>query len=140
MSPFTSAGHNHPGISSGNLKAFAKLTQIVDSQMRIEGDPPLIVPIEDLLPRAGREGLVAQSQGLLNRYRRILESDPALPKAGRSRGLPTVRGAGIPNRGHSGCGLSARRGRRPANWPAEIVWLVCKSPSDTYLIHTRGWG
>jgi uncharacterized protein (DUF2252 family) len=60
---------------SGNLKAFAKLTEIVDGQVRIKSDPPLIVPIEDLLPDAGREELAAQIEGLLNRYRRTLSSD-----------------------------------------------------------------
>jgi uncharacterized protein (DUF2252 family) len=61
--------------ASGNLKAFAKLTEIVDGQVRIKSDPPLIVPIEDLLPGAAREELEAQLKGLLNRYRRTLEND-----------------------------------------------------------------
>jgi uncharacterized protein (DUF2252 family) len=60
---------------SNNLKACAKLTEIVDGQVRIKADPPLIVPIEDLLPDAGREGLEAEMKGLLNRYRRTLQSD-----------------------------------------------------------------
>jgi hypothetical protein len=51
-----------------------------------------------------------------------------LPETGGSRGLPTCRRSGVPHRVHSSCGLSARRARRPASWPAEIVWLVCKSP------------
>jgi hypothetical protein len=37
-----------------SMQAFAKLTQEVDGDRRIIADPPLIVPIEDLLP-AGRE-------------------------------------------------------------------------------------
>ena len=60
---------------SDSLKAFAKLTEIVDGQVRIKRDPPLIVPVADLLPDAGREELVAQIKGLLNRYRRTLASD-----------------------------------------------------------------
>ena len=32
-----------------SLKAFSKLTEIVDGQPRIVGDPPVITPIEDLL-------------------------------------------------------------------------------------------
>ena len=31
-----------------SLRAFGKLTTIVDGEPRIVGDPPLIVPIEDL--------------------------------------------------------------------------------------------
>jgi uncharacterized protein (DUF2252 family) len=61
--------------ASGNLKAFAKLTEIVDGQVRIKGDPPLIVPIEDLLPGAARADFEAQIKGLLIRYRRTLEND-----------------------------------------------------------------
>ena len=33
------------------MQAFAKLTHEVDGQRRIIADPPLIVPIEDVLPR-----------------------------------------------------------------------------------------
>ena len=33
-----------------SMQAFAKLTHEVDGEPRIIGDPPLIVPIEDLLP------------------------------------------------------------------------------------------
>jgi uncharacterized protein (DUF2252 family) len=62
--------------ASGNLKAYAKLTEIVDGQVRIKSDPPLIVPIEDLLPvAAAREEFQAQIKGLLIRYRRTLEND-----------------------------------------------------------------
>jgi uncharacterized protein (DUF2252 family) len=61
--------------ASGNLKAFAKLTEIVDGQVRIKSDPPLIMPLQDLLPGAAREELEAQMKGLLNRYRSTLESD-----------------------------------------------------------------
>jgi hypothetical protein len=30
------------------MKAFTKLTEVVDGKRRIAGDPPLIVPIEDV--------------------------------------------------------------------------------------------
>ena len=42
--------------SSDRLKAFAKLTEIQDGQVRIKSDPPLLVPMGDLLPDADREG------------------------------------------------------------------------------------
>jgi uncharacterized protein (DUF2252 family) len=61
--------------ASGNLKAFTRLTEIVDGQVRIKGDPPLIMPIQDLLPGEAREELEAQMKGLLNRYRSTLEND-----------------------------------------------------------------
>ena len=35
--------------SKDSLKAFAKLTTIVDGEPRIASDPPLIVPIEDVM-------------------------------------------------------------------------------------------
>jgi hypothetical protein len=36
------------GRAKDSMKAFAKLTTIVDGEPRITGDPPLIVPIEDV--------------------------------------------------------------------------------------------
>jgi uncharacterized protein (DUF2252 family) len=61
--------------NSGSLKAFAKLTETTDEGVRIKADPPLVVPIGDLLPDAGREELETQVKGLLTRYRRTLPSD-----------------------------------------------------------------
>jgi hypothetical protein len=37
-----------PGRTKDSVKAFGKLTEVVDGQLRIVGDPPLIVPIEDV--------------------------------------------------------------------------------------------
>jgi len=61
--------------SSDRLKAFAKLTEIVDGQVRIKSDPPLLVPMGDLLPDADREELADQIIELLSHYRRTLASD-----------------------------------------------------------------
>jgi uncharacterized protein (DUF2252 family) len=61
--------------TSGSLKAFAKLTETTEEGVRIKADPPLVVPIGDLLPDAGREELETQVKGLLTRYRRTLPSD-----------------------------------------------------------------
>ena len=61
--------------SSDRLKAFAKLTEIVDGQVRIKSDPPLLVPMGDLLPDADRERLADQIMELLSHYRRTLSSD-----------------------------------------------------------------
>ncbi len=57
-----------------SLKAFAKLTTTVDGEPRIVGDPPLIVPIEDL---AGGQvdGLDDFLRGVIRSYRRTLAGD-----------------------------------------------------------------
>jgi uncharacterized protein (DUF2252 family) len=61
--------------SKDSIKAFGKLTEIVDGRPKIVGDPPLIVTIEDVagpdeLPRI--EGFV---RGVLRDYRRSLPND-----------------------------------------------------------------
>ncbi|HEU4512036.1 MAG TPA: DUF2252 domain-containing protein [Nocardioidaceae bacterium] len=61
--------------TSDSLKAFAKLTSVVDGQVRINPDPPLVVPVADLLPGVEREQLEAQIRELLGRYRLTLQSD-----------------------------------------------------------------
>jgi uncharacterized protein (DUF2252 family) len=60
---------------SDSLKAFRKLTWVVDGQRRIKPDPPLVVPLSDLLPDVDRETLEHEIRGLLGRYRRTLPSD-----------------------------------------------------------------
>ena len=58
------------------MQAFSKLTREVDGQRRIIADPPLIVPVEDLLPEGRQRGEVeAQLRGLIRSYRRTLETD-----------------------------------------------------------------
>jgi uncharacterized protein (DUF2252 family) len=60
--------------SKDSLKAFAKLTEIVDGEPRIVGDPPLIVPIEDALP-GEREELEELVRRVMRSYRRTLTAD-----------------------------------------------------------------
>ena len=55
-----------------SLRAFSKLTTIVDGEPRIAGDPPLIVPIEDLAD--GRD-VEAFARGVIRGYRRTLQGD-----------------------------------------------------------------
>jgi uncharacterized protein (DUF2252 family) len=60
-----------------SLKAFAKLTHLVDGEPRIVSDPPLIVPAADLAAEAGLpferlEGVIHQ---LFREYRRTLQQD-----------------------------------------------------------------
>ena len=59
-----------------SMQAFSKLTHEVDGQPRIIADPPLIVPIEDLIPAGGlREQVDNELRGLIRSYRRTLETD-----------------------------------------------------------------
>jgi uncharacterized protein (DUF2252 family) len=59
-----------------SMQAFAKLTREVGGGRRIVADPPLIVPIEDLLaPGAARDEIEGSMRKLLRAYRRTLGSD-----------------------------------------------------------------
>ena len=59
-----------------SMQAVAKLTRVVDGQPRIISDPPLLVPVEELVPkRADRASLRAQLTDLTAKYRRTLETD-----------------------------------------------------------------
>jgi uncharacterized protein (DUF2252 family) len=59
-----------------SMQEVAKLTHIVDGQPRIISDPPLLVPIDELIPgQTDRKALVSQLTDLVARYRRTLETD-----------------------------------------------------------------
>ena len=58
-----------------SLKAFAKLTEIVDGEPRIVSDPPLIVPIEEVAAGAEAEQIEELVRGVLMSYRETLGSD-----------------------------------------------------------------
>jgi len=58
-----------------NLQAFSKLTHEVDGQPRIISDPPLVVPIEELLPQADAGAVTEGFHELFRRYRRTLLGD-----------------------------------------------------------------
>jgi uncharacterized protein (DUF2252 family) len=54
----------------------AKLTHLVDGQPRIIADPPLIVPITDLVPKQrDSAGIETELNDLIAKYRRTLETD-----------------------------------------------------------------
>jgi uncharacterized protein (DUF2252 family) len=59
------------------MKAFAKLTHLVDGEPRIISDPPLIVPIAELADEAGldRDVITAGVLELFRGYRRTLQPD-----------------------------------------------------------------
>ena len=61
--------------SKDSLKAFAKLTAIVDGEPRIVGDPPLIVPIEDVASGIEPAELEEFLRGVIRSYRRTLSPD-----------------------------------------------------------------
>jgi len=59
-----------------SMQEVSRLTRVVDGRPRIMADPPLIVPIADLLPKQmDQESFAAQFQDLLAKYRRTLETD-----------------------------------------------------------------
>ena len=61
--------------SKDSMKAFDKLVQVVDGRPRLVGDPPLIVPIEDLLPDWEYHQVDEAIHDLLRSYRRTLAGD-----------------------------------------------------------------
>jgi uncharacterized protein (DUF2252 family) len=60
-----------------SMKAFNKLTQLVDGEPRLISDPPLIVPVADLAEEAGipAEKIFATLHELYRKYRRTLQGD-----------------------------------------------------------------
>ena len=58
-----------------SLKAFAKLTEIVDGEPRIVSDPPLIVPIEEVATGVEAVELEAFVREVIRAYRRTLTAD-----------------------------------------------------------------
>jgi len=59
-----------------SMHSFEKLTHLVDGEPRIISDPPLIVPIDELMPTENeRASLEADIRTLLRSYRRTLETD-----------------------------------------------------------------
>ena len=58
-----------------SMKALGKLTRVVDGRPRIVGDPPLVVPVEDLLPQEGADRLEEMLRSIIRSYRRTLPRD-----------------------------------------------------------------
>jgi uncharacterized protein (DUF2252 family) len=57
------------------LQAFGKLTEVVDGRLRIRAEPPLLVPLRDVLPQREEQDLAAAFRGLIRQYRASLQSD-----------------------------------------------------------------
>ena len=58
-----------------SLRALSKLCQAVDGELRIVGNPPLVTPIEDVLPGAERDHLEDVVRRMIRTYRRTLPRD-----------------------------------------------------------------
>jgi uncharacterized protein (DUF2252 family) len=59
-----------------SMQEVAKLTRVVDGRPRIISEPPLLVPIDELIPaETDRVAIEEQFSGLIARYRRTLETD-----------------------------------------------------------------
>ena len=63
------------GRRRDSARAFAKLAVSGDGEARIRRDPPLIVPIADLVDRAGALRLELGARNLLESYLRSLSGD-----------------------------------------------------------------
>ena len=61
--------------SKNSLKAFAKLTQSVNGELRIVSDPPLITPVEDVFKGAASDEIQRRLLELIAQYRKTLDGD-----------------------------------------------------------------
>ena len=102
--------------SKDSIKAFNKLVQVVDGRPQLVGDPPLIVPIDDLLPdweyRQVDEA-IHDHAALLSPHTRRRSSPPAgrLPLRGRR---PQGGRCGQCRHSRVDCVDAGQRRRRPA--------------------------
>jgi len=60
--------------SHDNLEALAKLTQLVDGRRRLVSDPPLLVPIDELVGEAEARRNEQQASSLFDAYRESLQA------------------------------------------------------------------
>jgi uncharacterized protein (DUF2252 family) len=58
-----------------SLRALGKLTERVDGELRIVSRPPLVVPIEELLPDDDKLDVEGMLEGILERYAETLKGD-----------------------------------------------------------------
>jgi hypothetical protein len=61
--------------SKDSTRAVLKLTEIVDGRLRFVSEPPLIVPLEELLGEAERGDLRKRLEEMLDDYRKSLSDD-----------------------------------------------------------------
>ena len=58
-----------------SLRALTKLCETVDGELRIVGNPPLVTPIEDVLPGAEQDHLEDVARRMMHTYSRTLPHD-----------------------------------------------------------------
>jgi uncharacterized protein (DUF2252 family) len=58
-----------------SMKAFEKLTHLVEGEPRIASDPPLVTPVEELVPEAELHRLDDFVRGVIRSYRQTLSDD-----------------------------------------------------------------
>jgi uncharacterized protein (DUF2252 family) len=58
-----------------SMRAFSKLTRLVDGEPRIVGDPPLLVPLEELVPESEHHAIDEAAREIIRAYRRTLPRD-----------------------------------------------------------------
>ncbi len=61
--------------SKNHLKAFKRLTRVVDGELRFASDPPLLVPVSELFSDVDAQSLWDTLAGALQDYRRTLSDD-----------------------------------------------------------------
>jgi uncharacterized protein (DUF2252 family) len=61
--------------SKNSLRAFAKLTESVDGELRIISDPPLITPVEEVWKSAKSGEIERRLLELIGQYRKTLDGD-----------------------------------------------------------------
>jgi uncharacterized protein (DUF2252 family) len=61
--------------TNDSMQAFKKLTTVVDGEARIVSDPPLVVPVTELLPDEDADKMFAALRGLVSSYQKTLQSD-----------------------------------------------------------------
>jgi uncharacterized protein (DUF2252 family) len=61
--------------SKNSLRAFAKLAQSVDGELRIVSDPPLITPVEEVFKGAKSDEIERRLLELIGQYRKTLDGD-----------------------------------------------------------------
>ena len=58
-----------------SLRAFEKLTEIVDGEPRIASDPPIVIPVEELVAPGETDQISGSIDTIIDSYRRTLSSD-----------------------------------------------------------------
>ena len=62
-----------------SMKAFTRLTEVVDGQRRIASDPPIVTPLRELIDdEVERRGVEDETHNLVRGYRRTLQGDRRL--------------------------------------------------------------